>query len=138
MQTISNAKKFRQQNIPFPIGSNFDTQFSSNNIHTTIINQYSYFYQRTPSYPNFQTHYSGIRQLQNSQQNDQHQRFRTPTPSPGQNILSHLELDASQSSSSSVARFRTPTPSPGQNILAHSELEASQSSSSSLANLLLN
>ncbi|KAF0758347.1 BESS domain-containing protein [Aphis craccivora] len=46
MQTISNAKKYRQQNIPsnIPVGSNVDTQFSSNSIHTPIINQYSDLY----------------------------------------------------------------------------------------------
>ncbi|KAE9523008.1 hypothetical protein AGLY_016639 [Aphis glycines] len=74
-------------------------------IHTPIINQYSDLYQRTPSYPNFQTPYSDIHQLKNSQQNDQHRRFRTPTPSPGQNILSHSELEGSQSSSSSLATY---------------------------------
>lgn len=107
MQTISNAKKYRQQSIPsiISVGSNFDTQFSSNSIHTPIINQYSDLYQRTPSYPNFQTPYSDIHQLKNSQQNDQHRRFRTPTPSPGQNILSHSELEGSQSSSSSLATY---------------------------------
>ncbi|KAF0743671.1 BESS domain-containing protein, partial [Aphis craccivora] len=97
MQTISNAKKSRQQNTHFSDGSYFDTQCQLN----STLHQYPTLYQRPQAYPNFQSLYPNVHPLQNNQ----HQRFRTPTPSSSQNILSNTEVDVSQSSSSSLASY---------------------------------
>lgn len=65
------------------------------------LHQYPVLNQRPQAYPNFQSLYSSVHPLQNNQ----HQRFRTPTPSSSQNILSNTEVDVSQSSSSSLASY---------------------------------
>jgi len=99
LQTISNAKKSRQQNTHFSDGSYFDTQCQLN----STLHQYHTLYQRPQAYPNFQSLYPNVHPLQNKQ----HQRFRTPTPSSSQNILSNTEVDVSSSSSlaSYVSQF---------------------------------